>query len=670
MSAINTKIKTFILTAISAAILSACGGGGGGGNAALSTGSTNTAGSGSPEKNGGKDNNNNTTPSDTNNNNESPVETTNNKADKLEELTDEKPISPLNADTPLSTSFISSASAQQSNPNVQLRRNNDTNKLFYTDNQTNNQNGLVSSLDFKANDEVKLDAIVLYNKTEEGNATQVQFTTTDSIIAKAFSGGKTKSDVSEQTGQEPNNEFKVGQSTLDKKIVGLYTKSENAKSALASAERKLANDTNAFAEALKNKTQAERQASKAYNSMLGTLYPHSTAIKNAAAKLDQAEAEFEAIKKDITGKDANKLITAQENVKQAKNALEQEIAASKMETAPFEKAKKELEEAKANFKAAIEKTTGDSVEELENANKALNTAQDELDKQISALTKNLNKEDLAKFKVAKNNWENAEENLQSANQNVISAKATRTSSKDARDAAEKTKNTAAKAYDDARQVRQDLTELAENHANQLAYIAKDKNGTVFDKRFDGIYIIRFANGTQIVMHDPAAAGWTYQTFAHYIDPKSDVIHGYQSLGDETKFTALPASGTATYNGLTTAYVVKNNDQSRQLTADVKAIVDFGLKGVRFETANSQFHSLDANGRRVTKADAKYDMKGTAKWENGNLFLGKVEAAAAGLKGNLSGKFFGPSAAEIGGTYGLQNKDGSEHLIGGYGAKRQ
>lgn len=172
------------------------------------------------------------------------------------------------------------------------------------------------------------------------------------------------------------------------------------------------------------------------------------------------------------------------------------------------------------------------------------------------------------------------------------------------------------------------------------------------------------------MHDPAAAGWTYQTFAHYIDPKSGVIHGYQSLGDETKFTALPVSGTATYNGFTTAYVVKNNDQSRQLTADVKAIVDFGLKGVRFETTNSQFHSLDANGHRVTVKGADYDMKGTAKWENGNLFLGKVEATAAGLKGNLSGKFFGPSAAEIGGTYGLKKEDGSEHMIGGYGAKRQ
>lgn len=496
-----------------------------------------------------------------------------------------------------------------------MRHSNENDKLFYTDNQTNNQNGLVSSLNFKNNDEVKLDAIVLYNKTEEGNATQVKFTTTDSIIAKAFSGGKTKSDVSGQTGQEPNNEFKVGQSTLDQKIVELYKKLENAKSALASAEQKLTNDTNAFANALQNKNQAERQASKAYNLMLEKLDTHSGEIES------------------------------------------------------FEKAKKELEEAKANFKTTIEKTTGDSVEELENANKAVSAAQNELDKQISALTKKLNEEDLAKFEEAKSVWENEEKALQSANQNATLAKATRASSKNAKDAAEKAKDAAAEIYDSTRQIRQDLTRLAENHANQLAYLGKDQDGTVFDKQFDGIYVIRFVDGTQIVMHDPAAAGWTYQTFAHYIDPKSGVIYGYQSLGDETKFTALPASGTATYNGLTTAYVVKN-DQSRQLTANVKAIVDFGLKGVRFETANSQFHSLDANGRRVTVKGTDYDMKGTAKWENGNLFLGKVEAAAAGLKGNLSGKFFGASAAEIGGTYGLQKEDGSEHLIGGYGAKRQ
>ena len=485
MSAINTKIKTFILTAISAAILSACGGGGGGGNAALSTGSTNTAGSSSPKKNGGTGNNNNANTGNANNDNSTAqTPTLSNKADKLEELQDEAPLPALNLDTPLHTSFISSASAQQGNPNVQLRQK-ETGEQFQTDNQNKDQGGLISSLDFKANDEVKLDGVVLSNKNVNGSATQPAWTTTDSLIVKINSKGNTKADVSEQDGSEKNTKYEYGKSTLDDRIVEIF----------------------------------------------------------------------------------KQLKTERENLKKAKEGGTEGIDTNKI----------------AEIEAKI--------------------------KELSEL------------------------------------------------------------YDLNRQLRAGLTKYTQDATNQIAYFRTDADGLVFDKRFDGIYVIRFVDGTQIVMHDPAAAGWTYQTFAHYIDPNSGVIHGYQSLGDETKFTALPASGTATYNGLTTAYVVKD-DQRRQLTANVKAIVDFGLKGVRFETANSQFHSLDANGRRVTVKGTDYDMKGTAKWENGNLFLGKVEAAAAGLKGNLSGKFFGASAAEIGGTYGLQKEDGSEHLIGGYGAKRQ
>ena len=120
MSAINTKIKTIILTAISAAILSACGGGGD--TAALSTGSTSTGGSGSPAKNGGTGNNNNANTGNANNDNSTAqTPALSNKADKLEELKDEAPLPALNLDAPLHTSFISSESAQQGNPNVQLR---------------------------------------------------------------------------------------------------------------------------------------------------------------------------------------------------------------------------------------------------------------------------------------------------------------------------------------------------------------------------------------------------------------------------------------------------------------------------------------------------------------------------------------------------------------------
>ena len=409
MSNIQTKLKTIVFTAVSAAILSACGGGGGGGSSALSTGATPTNNTGNSAGNNGNSANNNSNT----NTPKAPSTTLTNSADKLAELTDEAPIDPANVTQPLHTHFISSKGAQQSNPNVQIRKD-AAGKMFQTDNQDRNQNGLISSIDFNSNDEVKMDGVVLLNKTPEGSATQPTWASPSSLITKVYSKGNTQTDVSEQKGE--------------------------------------------------------------------------------------------------------------------------------------------------------------------------------------------------------------------------------------------------------------LAEMNEKASKNLAYFRLDQDGLVFDKQFDGVYIINFGDGTQIVLHDPSAAGWTYQTFAHYTDPKGHVYQGYQSLGDETVFTTLPAKGTATYKGISTAYVVtgKNN---RQLTSNIMAIVDFGLKGVRFETSNSHFHTLE-NGKRVSKADKNYDFKGTASWKDGNLFSGKVSTADDKLSGNLNGKFYGPNAAEIGGTYGLKNKDATEHLIGGYGAKRQ
>ena len=207
MSAINTKIKTIILTAISAAILSACGGGGGSGGAStLSTGSTSTGGNGSPAKNGGTGNNN-----ANNDNSTTQTPTLSNKADKLEELKDEAPLPALNQDTPLHTHVISSESAQQGNPNVQLRmkRNNDTTEYtggyYQTDSQENDQHGLISSLNFKQDgsvktDELKLDAVVIANQRNEGKATQAEWPSASSLIVKAFS-----EDATPPTFSNPND---------------------------------------------------------------------------------------------------------------------------------------------------------------------------------------------------------------------------------------------------------------------------------------------------------------------------------------------------------------------------------------------------------------------------------------------------------------------------------
>jgi len=464
MSNIQTKLKTIVFTAVSAAILSACGGGGGG-SSALSTGATPTNNTGNSAGNNGNAN----TP-------KAPSTTLTNSADKLAELTDEAPIDPANVTQPLHTHFISSKGAQQSNPNVQIRRD-AAGKMFQTDNQDRNQNGLIGSIDFNSNDEVKIDGGVLFNKTSDGNATQPTWTSSASVIAKVYSKGNTQTDVSEQTGKEKNTKFAYGKSTLDERIVELYKK---------------------------------------------------------------LKAEEENLKKEH---DHDK-----------------------------------IKEIKAK------------IEELDSL------------------------------------------------------------------------------YKKSLQHRTNLATFNKIDSDNLAYFRTDKNGLVFDKQFDGVYVINFVDGTKIVLHDPSAAGWTYQTFAHYTDPKGHVYQGYQSLGDETDFTDLPAKGTATYKGISTAYVVTDNN-NRQLTSNVMAIVDFGLKGVRFETSNSHFHTLE-NGKRVSKADKNYDFKGTASWKDGNLFSGKVSTADGKLSGNLNGKFYGPKAAEIGGTYGLKNKDATEHLIGGYGAKRQ
>ena len=223
-------------------------------------------------------------------------------------------------------------------------------------------------------------------------------------------------------------------------------------------------------------------------------------------------------------------------------------------------------------------------------------------------------------------------------------------------------------YDQKLALRQNLESRVKTTLDGIAYNKKDKNGLVFDKAFDGVYTMQFADGTSLVLHDSAAAGWTYQTFAHYKDPKNGITHGYQSLGDETPAASMPTQGTATYRGITTAYVTNNGVGDKQLTANVTAVADFAKKGLLFTTNNAQFHTINSQGQRVSTQAANYNMRGTATWNaNSNSFKGNVNTADKALSGTLNGKFYGADAAEIGGTYGLSGSN--QQLIGGYGAKR-
>ena len=388
-------------------------------------------------------------------------------------IIDNASLPPLNTPTPQHTSFISSANPQQHNPHIQLRNVDGKPALVDT------QLGIIKNLVKNSNDTVVIDGVVFTNAATNP-ATQVEYMTPHSAIAKGGSVGTSQFGIGELTGAEPNSVTSITKTTLDAEIKSDYAKLKSAQEALASAQKS----------------------------------GDPEAINKAKAEVEKIQPVYEQ-------------------------------------------------------KMALRKT-------LENRVKTT--------------------------------------------------------------------------------------------LDNIAYNKKDKNGLVFDKAFDGVYTMQFADGTSLVLHDSAAAGWTYQTFAHYTDPKNGITHGYQSLGDETPVTAMPKQGTATYRGITTAYVTNNGTNNQQLTANVTAVADFTKKGLFFTTNNSQIHTINQAGQRVSTQAADYNMRGNASWNaNSNSFKGNVNTADKALSGTFNGKFYGPDAAEIGGTYGLSGNN--QQLIGGYGAKR-
>ena len=227
MSQISSKLKLIAAVTVGAAILSACGSkqqatpnthsttisqdnqnSNNSSNTSNTSNSTNNGGNTSNTNNGNANNNN------TGNNTNQPPKT--NSANDLSKLEDLDPIPAAHIDTPKTNQFISSADAQQKNPNVQLRRNAE-NKLFQTDNQQEQQNGLIDTLDFNANDEIKINA----GATSNNGTSNITFQPSKSIIVYTSNKkGSSKTNLNE--GIEGEKElYELGKSSLDAKIIEL-----------------------------------------------------------------------------------------------------------------------------------------------------------------------------------------------------------------------------------------------------------------------------------------------------------------------------------------------------------------------------------------------------------------------------------------------------------------
>ena len=98
---------------------------------------------------------------------------------------------------------------------------------------------------------------------------------------------------------------------------------------------------------------------------------------------------------------------------------------------------------------------------------------------------------------------------------------------------------------------------------------------------------------------------------------------------------------------------------------MNATVDFGARNILFTTSDTKALNMNTNAET---ANTSLNLTGTLTFPGSASFSGNVSTVDNRLSGTASGRFYGPAAEELGGTYHL-SRGTRERMIGGFGAKR-
>jgi hypothetical protein len=170
---------------------------------------------------------------------------------------------------------------------------------------------------------------------------------------------------------------------------------------------------------------------------------------------------------------------------------------------------------------------------------------------------------------------------------------------------------------------------------------------------------------------PAAYGWDYQTFGVWTTgfATGSGTFGVASFGAETGGSAIPLSGTGTFTGFAGGRYVDSSGADFFVGSDMTASTNFGTRSIAFSTTNAR----TSTDLQTSTSNTNLNTSGTLSYSAGvNQFTGTVTtvgggASNASMTGNASGKFYGPTAQEIGGTFAVTG--GGAAYLGAFGGKR-
>ena len=174
--------------------------------------------------------------------------------------------------------------------------------------------------------------------------------------------------------------------------------------------------------------------------------------------------------------------------------------------------------------------------------------------------------------------------------------------------------------------------------------------------------VESGDGTRYaLMVDPVLSGWEYQSFGIWTTGAGtgSGTYGSASAGSPTPAGAIPTTGTATYFGYAGGRHVAADGSYYFTLANMQASTNFATRQLNFQT-----NFTEQTADLVTSAmNTNLNMSGTLSYNPGSTQFSGAVSTAGGMTGTATGRFYGPAAQEIGGTFsatgpGLQSYGGA------------
>jgi hypothetical protein len=174
----------------------------------------------------------------------------------------------------------------------------------------------------------------------------------------------------------------------------------------------------------------------------------------------------------------------------------------------------------------------------------------------------------------------------------------------------------------------------------------------------------------LLLLDPTSAGLSYSTLGYwtYAGSAAATSHygGRFHLGAQTVGRDIPTSGTASFVGVMLG-TFADGSALYDVSAVARAQADFAARQVTLNTDGSRRVPLGSLAAPV--GDPSLNLAGTLSYASGSNSLSGA-LSAGDMSGPSTATFYGPAAAELGGSYAVQNGGASRQMIGSYVLRKQ